>query len=302
MNTEYLKYFIAACDSGSISKASRSLFISSQGLGQGIQKLEEQLGVQLLQRTSSGVGPTAFGELFYQQAKKVCSELDTLTDLLDRYKAQTDQCLHIGTIGNSKFFNNLEQCNVAYRGSNPSSTLSVELVSFQNVDELYHAIRQGNLDLGLLFNFRTLEDFDYYHISAFSPLMLMVSNGNPLAEQRSVSWEQLASQPLILPGKVDPFSDLFIFLCKLHDVYPERLFYSTENNTNASMIDRDMLAMPVRQNYSDNILHFSKNSKLIPLEPETMISISIITKKNRAFYGEKLKYVEYLSSFFEIFV
>ena len=50
-----LKYFVRACDEGSISKASQELYISKQGLSRSIQSLEEELGQPLLIRTLNGI-------------------------------------------------------------------------------------------------------------------------------------------------------------------------------------------------------------------------------------------------------
>ena len=75
MNIDYLRYFISACESGSIQSASKQLFVSAQGMGKGIQRLEESLGLRLLERTQSGAVPTEFGKLYYDQAKIVEKEM-----------------------------------------------------------------------------------------------------------------------------------------------------------------------------------------------------------------------------------
>ena len=75
LSFEYIKYFLEACDSGSIQAATKKLYLSSQGLGAGIQRLEKSLGMTLLIRSKSGVQPTQFGKEFYAYASKLAEDM-----------------------------------------------------------------------------------------------------------------------------------------------------------------------------------------------------------------------------------
>jgi len=61
MRLRQLEAFIAACELGSISRAAEKLFIAQPALGLQIRGLEDDMGVQLLARTTRGVTPTAAG-------------------------------------------------------------------------------------------------------------------------------------------------------------------------------------------------------------------------------------------------
>lgn len=62
MNTDHLKYLIAISKTKSMSQASESLFITPQALSVAIKKLEEELGLPLLIRSSSGTELTENGQ------------------------------------------------------------------------------------------------------------------------------------------------------------------------------------------------------------------------------------------------
>ena len=62
MNTDHLKYLIAIGKTKSMSQASESLFITPQALSFAIRKLEEELGMPLLIRSSSGTELTENGQ------------------------------------------------------------------------------------------------------------------------------------------------------------------------------------------------------------------------------------------------
>jgi DNA-binding transcriptional LysR family regulator len=66
MNINALKYFRRVVDSKSISKVSQNSFISQSALSQMIQRLESEIGYQLLKRSNKGVSLTDMGAVVYK--------------------------------------------------------------------------------------------------------------------------------------------------------------------------------------------------------------------------------------------
>lgn len=66
MNISTLRYFKEIVESKSISKVAQSGHISQSALSQIIQKLESELGYQLLNRSNKGVYPTEMGKIVYK--------------------------------------------------------------------------------------------------------------------------------------------------------------------------------------------------------------------------------------------
>ncbi len=64
-----LDYFLAIASHSSLAKAAASLGVSQPTLSRAVQKLEHQLGAQLLERTATGVAPTAAGRRLAQRAQ-----------------------------------------------------------------------------------------------------------------------------------------------------------------------------------------------------------------------------------------
>ena len=61
MRLQSIEQFIAVVDAGSIRGAARQLNMSQPALSRALQQLEEELGVQLMDRSGRGVTPTAAG-------------------------------------------------------------------------------------------------------------------------------------------------------------------------------------------------------------------------------------------------
>jgi DNA-binding transcriptional LysR family regulator len=65
----YLRYFVAVADDGQMTRAAERLHIAQPALSQAIAQLESELGVQLLERRSSGIGLTPSGAAFLEKAR-----------------------------------------------------------------------------------------------------------------------------------------------------------------------------------------------------------------------------------------
>lgn len=71
MNTKELQYFKMIADEKSISRAAKKLFIAQPSLSQYVKRIEESLGVQLFNRTSTGLNLTYAGERYYLMATQI---------------------------------------------------------------------------------------------------------------------------------------------------------------------------------------------------------------------------------------
>ena len=71
MRLEQINYFVQIVKCGSISRAAEVLFMSQPALSSTMRDFENELGVQLLVRSSKGVSPTEAGERIYQEALQI---------------------------------------------------------------------------------------------------------------------------------------------------------------------------------------------------------------------------------------
>jgi LysR family transcriptional regulator, nitrogen assimilation regulatory protein len=80
MDARSLRYFVQVSDSRSFSKAANFLHIGQPALSRCIQHLEEELGVQLFQRTRHGVELTVAGQILRTRSKLILDQLGQLSD------------------------------------------------------------------------------------------------------------------------------------------------------------------------------------------------------------------------------
>lgn len=96
MDARSLRYFVQVSDSRSFSKAANFLRIGQPALSRCIQHLEEELGVQLFQRTRHGVELTFAGQILRTRSKSI---LDQLGQLSDEVRAHAHDVTGMAVVG-----------------------------------------------------------------------------------------------------------------------------------------------------------------------------------------------------------
>jgi DNA-binding transcriptional LysR family regulator len=76
MELEDLQTFVEVADAGGVSPAARRLGVAKSIVSRRLLRLEEDLGVQLLVRTTRGAALTEAGSTFREHASRVCAEMD----------------------------------------------------------------------------------------------------------------------------------------------------------------------------------------------------------------------------------
>src|ERR1700693_5121309 len=82
MDTEDLRTFVDVADAGGVSSAARRLGVSKSSVSRRLFRLEAELGVQLLARTTRGAALTEAGVTFREHAARVCAEIDAALETI----------------------------------------------------------------------------------------------------------------------------------------------------------------------------------------------------------------------------
>lgn len=101
MNLQYIKYALAIKKYGSITKASKELFVSQPNMSNAIKKLESDLNIQIFTRSSSGSILTYNGIQFLNEVEPLITELENISN---KYaNTDTNQTLSISSLPSSMF-------------------------------------------------------------------------------------------------------------------------------------------------------------------------------------------------------
>jgi len=82
LDIEELRTFVEVADAGGVSSAARRLGVSKSIVSRQLARLEAELGVQLLARSTRGAALTEAGTVFRDHAARACAEIDTARELI----------------------------------------------------------------------------------------------------------------------------------------------------------------------------------------------------------------------------
>ncbi len=98
MNLQQLDYIIAVDVHRHFSEAAKKCFVTQATLSMMIQKLEEELGVKIFDRTKKPVTPTDIGKKIIAQARRIAGEAARIKELIKEEKGVVSGELRIGII------------------------------------------------------------------------------------------------------------------------------------------------------------------------------------------------------------
>ena len=189
-----LQFYVAAAEAGSVSGAARALSISQSSVTEAIRGLEDDLGVVLFDRQARGILLTHKGSAFLRHARQILADVATARSAFaDEAEAATGR-LSLGVTSLVAGYV-LSDILARYRRAYPQIELNV---IEDNGDYLQHLLIGGELDVAVLLT-SSVKDRLALNVETLvvSPYRLWLPLGHPLAQQESITLEELAGQPLI---------------------------------------------------------------------------------------------------------
>lgn len=196
MDLRQLRYFVSIVENGSVSKASRQLYIAQPALSQQLAKLEDEVGRPLLIRSPKGVTPTENGRALYDHARFMLRQLEQALSVARQESGDVHGMVSIGLP--------------------PSTLCAVGLPLVQRVRKRYPNIllnvieglsghlcqmmRRRQLDLAVLFGSELMSDLAAVTLLE-EEMFLVIPEGSSLVSPdcKDVTIFELAKLPLILP-------------------------------------------------------------------------------------------------------
>lgn len=196
MELRQLKYFVEVGRLGSFSLASKSLFITQSTISQQIQKLEEELGVELLTRDTRHVTLSDYGEQFFPCAVQVLEEARAGAERIKDVKALKVGTLSVGAT--YSFGPLLKQTVLDFFRKFPRIRLDLVITS---KEDLLQKLLNRDLDVALTYKSPLGDDRIESHLLFQSRLCLVGRVGELKGVGKEVSVQDLSRFPLALPSK-----------------------------------------------------------------------------------------------------
>lgn len=196
MDLLQLKYFAQIVESGSLSKASRCLYVAQPALSQRLAKLEAEVGRPLLIRSARGVAPTESGKALYEHARFVLRQIDQALSIARQVSNEVQGMVTVGLPATTVLAIGLPLMR-AIKKKYPGILLNVvEGMS----GHLAQMMRVGQLDLAILFNSDVSSNLDAVPLLEEELFVLFPESSIyvPLG-RTTIATAEVAPLPLILP-------------------------------------------------------------------------------------------------------
>jgi len=194
MELRHLRYFVAVAEERHFGRAAARLHMAQPPLSQQIRQLENDLGVELLRRTTRRVELTAAGEAYLVRAREILAAVSSAAAEAQRVAAGLQGRLVIGCVG-SATYSLLPQLVRTLREELPDVEVAVqgEMLAPEQID----ALLAGRIDLGLL---RPPVDVDALRLEVLRAdrLIVAVPDGHRLAKRRRVRLQELAGEDFVI--------------------------------------------------------------------------------------------------------
>lgn len=192
MDIRRLKFFMVTAEERNIGRAAERLHITQPPLTRHIQSLEDELGVQLFRRTSSGVELTQAGMALLTHARNITAHVELATEQIRRVAAGKEGRIDIGIFG-SAMLNIIPRILSSFSFACPQ--VNVVLHNAPK-DRQLEALQQGRIMIAFDRYFRPVPDLQSELISQ-EPLWIALNQRNPLAQKSSITLADLKVEPLI---------------------------------------------------------------------------------------------------------
>ncbi|HEY0315427.1 MAG TPA: LysR substrate-binding domain-containing protein [Sphingomonas sp.] len=197
MELRHLRYFVGVASELHFGRAAEALGISQPPLSQQIRLLEQELGVQLFERSSRKVRLTTAGRLFLEEARATLAQAEHAIDVTRRAAIGEIGELTIGLAPSTLFVPLISEAISSFRASHPD----VHLVFTElGTAPLREAVDGGALDIGFIRNRAVpiLPDGVIAERLITDRMYVAMRKGHPLsASDAPIAVAELANVPMV---------------------------------------------------------------------------------------------------------
>ena len=210
MRIQQLEYLEKIVEAGSINEAAKRLFLTQPSLSNAVKELENEMGIQIFQRSSGGISLTAEGREFMTYSKQI---LDQVNLMNERYQngQQRKQSFSVSAQHYAFVVHAFVELIKSVNANEYQFTLRE--TETQNI---FNDLAQFKSELGILytngFNQKIMQRLFKENNLVFTPLFvakphIFVSRYNPLTSKSSVNLSDLEDFPYLSyeQGEVNSF-------------------------------------------------------------------------------------------------
>lgn len=237
MDLRRLRYLVALADERHFTRAAARLHIAQPALSQQVKRLEDEVGVALVDRTTRHVALTDAGELLVARARRALAEVDAAAAELSELAGVRTGRVVIGAMRSTGPFD-LSALLAAFHGRHPG----IELVVREEPSEvMLQRLHANAVDAAFLSVNRLDPGPDIrVHPLLTEPLVALVAPGHRLAGRRRIAMAELRGERFVVFGEGGSLRRIVVQGAREAGFEPALTFESTESARIRAMASRGL--------------------------------------------------------------
>lgn len=229
-----LRYFATVAETRHFGRAAEILHMAQPPLSQAIRRLEKELGVELLTRTTRQVSLTGAGEVFRADAERILQSVDEAVVRIGRFARGAEGVLRVGLTG-SAAYRQLPALARLVKREMPHVVLEVHTEMLTPAQEA--GLAERRLDVGVL-RPPVRQDGVTHRAVAEEALVVAVPEGHWLGTADTVRVEQLRDEPFVMYGAAlsSVVNDAVVRSCLAAGFYPHCAHEVTETSAALALV------------------------------------------------------------------
>ncbi len=194
MDLRQLRYLVALAEEGNFTRAAATAHVAQPALSQQIRRLEDELGLALVERTTRRVALTDAGGMLVVRARRILAELEAAAAELQAVRGMYTGHVSIGAMHTMGPVD-LSLALALFSERHPNVQFTVRE---QSSEEMAEMLRVDELDLAFLSVTERVESHDLgLHRLVLEELVALLPPGHRLARRRRLRMADLADEPFI---------------------------------------------------------------------------------------------------------
>ncbi|MET0371304.1 MAG: LysR substrate-binding domain-containing protein [Sphingobium sp.] len=199
MDLRHMRHLVAVAEELHFGRAAQRLNMAQPPLSQSIKRLEDYLGVQLLERSRSGVSLTSAGKVFFDEAKRTLMQADLTRAVTLRASQSSTSQVHVSFIGPA-LFRVLPPVLLRHRKAYPNVHIRLSQVSSPNQ---MVGVMKGQYDVAFVHPSVDLPEGGDQFLVERCRFVAAIPADWPLAKQSSVTLRELGAMPLVMAPQAE---------------------------------------------------------------------------------------------------
>ncbi|MGG5373338.1 LysR family transcriptional regulator [Enterococcus sp. AZ196] len=285
MNFEELKCFQKVYQLKSMNRAAKELFLTAQGVGRIINKLENELNARFFVRSVKGMEPTRSAEILYEHSQELLDKFSIINAAIQQENERENKLtLHCarGSL-NALSFDGLAHFIEDHK------EIEISWSEMPN-DEVKNSIYMRQANAGLVIGKTNLEDVDEVFI-ARRETKVLIYEGHPLYMKEVITPADLANERIVILNQKYQIFHEFNHYCERNNISP-KIVGLTEDSHLLYKLCQSGQGLGIILDFSVDAFDMKK-LKMIPLETPIYWDVYLIYPHS----NELLQQVEWLENY-----